>query len=79
MNTGLASLYVYSLAIDPANPATLYAGTYDSGIFKSGDAGATWTAVNTGLTDLHMGTPLAIDPAIRRRSMPPAAPGSGRR
>jgi len=35
MNTGLASLYVYSLAIDPANPATLYAGTYDSGISRA--------------------------------------------
>jgi uncharacterized protein (TIGR03437 family) len=63
MSTGLGSLFVYSLAIDPADPSTLYAGTNASGIFKSSDGGATWTAVNSGLTDLHMSTALAIDPA----------------
>jgi hypothetical protein len=28
---------------------TLYAGTYDDGVFRSTDGGAHWTAVNTGL------------------------------
>jgi hypothetical protein len=34
-NNGLASFYVYSVAIDPATPAILYAGTYGSGVFKT--------------------------------------------
>jgi len=37
------------LAIDPANPDTLYVGTYGAGIFKSADNGASWNAANAGL------------------------------
>ena len=39
---------VRSIAIDPKVPSTLYAGT-PAGVYKSTDAGATWTAVNEGL------------------------------
>ena len=42
---------VYALAIDPLTPTTLYAGTYGGGVFKSTDGGASWSAVNTGLTN----------------------------
>ncbi len=42
--------------------ATLYAGTDGGGVFKSTDAGATWTAMNTGLTRLTVFA-LAVDPA----------------
>lgn len=42
---------VQALAIDPANPAVLYAGgRFGGGVIKSTDAGASWTAVNTGIT-----------------------------
>jgi uncharacterized protein (TIGR03437 family) len=34
---------VYSLAADPRTPSTLYAGTGYAGVFKSTDAGATWS------------------------------------
>ncbi|NLS79170.1 MAG: hypothetical protein GXY76_18115 [Chloroflexi bacterium] len=40
---------VYSLAIDPAHPAVLYAGTIHDGAFRSTDGGAHWVALNTGL------------------------------
>lgn len=55
---------VYSLLIDPRNPATLYAGT-SHGVLKSTDGGSTWSGINTGLPP---GSPawvqvLAIDPA----------------
>ena len=41
---------VNALAIDPSNPATLYAGTERGGVFKSTNGGSSWTAVNSGLT-----------------------------
>ena len=53
---------INALAIDPATPSTLYAGTWGGGVFKSADGGASWSAVNTGLpaTDVYA---LVIDPA----------------
>jgi photosystem II stability/assembly factor-like uncharacterized protein len=51
---GLGSLGVGALAIDPANPATLYAGTESSGVFKSTDWGKTWMPSNTGLKSLSI-------------------------
>src|SRR5207249_11451133 len=47
-------IFIAALAIDPQAPATLYAGTYSTGVFKSTDAGVTWGAVNTGLTSLYV-------------------------
>ena len=52
---------VTALAINPTTPTTLYAGTQESGVFKSTDSGGTWAAANTGLTDLHIDA-LAINP-----------------
>jgi photosystem II stability/assembly factor-like uncharacterized protein len=51
---------IMALAIDPVNPATLYAGVYGSGVFKSTNAAGTWA--NTGLPDLYVRT-LAISPS----------------
>jgi photosystem II stability/assembly factor-like uncharacterized protein len=53
--------WIYALAVDPTTPTTLYAGTYGGGVFKSTDGGATWSAVNTGLTNKSVWA-LAIDP-----------------
>ncbi len=55
-----AGVNVHALAVDPLTPSTLFAGTW-SGIFKSTDAGLTWQAANTGLTDTIVYA-LAIDP-----------------
>jgi hypothetical protein len=52
---------ILALAIDPATPATLYAGT-GGGVFKSTNGGGNWSAVNTGLTAAGVSA-LAIDPA----------------
>jgi photosystem II stability/assembly factor-like uncharacterized protein len=56
---------VRAIAVDPANPATVYAGLDDgsavtSGLFRSIDGGATWT--NTNLTQGAVAL-LAIDPS----------------
>jgi photosystem II stability/assembly factor-like uncharacterized protein len=52
---------VTALAIDPATPATLYAGTYGGGVFKSTNGGGNWAAFNTGLTNKFVSA-LAINP-----------------
>ena len=59
-NAGLTIQVVQALAIDPTSPSTLYAGTQD-GIFKSTDAGATWTSTSSGLKGFFK--ELAIGPA----------------
>jgi hypothetical protein len=71
VNTGLPSgdlgPSVQALAIDPLTPSTLYAGgladpfSGTRGMFKSTDGGASWTAINTGLTTINVRM-LAIDP-----------------
>ena len=50
------------LAVDPLTSSTLYAGTNAGGAFKSTDAGANWTAVNTGLPANAEVSALAVDP-----------------
>lgn len=51
-----------NLAIDPAIPSSLYAGTSNQGVLKSTNGGQSWRAINTGLP--HSSTSiLAIDPA----------------
>ncbi|HYV42887.1 MAG TPA: hypothetical protein VEO02_13940, partial [Thermoanaerobaculia bacterium] len=52
---------VNALAMDPVTPATMYAGTAGAGVFKTLNAGGSWTAVTSGLTNLNVYA-LAIDP-----------------
>jgi photosystem II stability/assembly factor-like uncharacterized protein len=42
--SGLAGVNVLALAVDPARPGTVYAGT-TSGVFRSQDHGVTWAAL----------------------------------
>lgn len=51
-----------ALAIDPSNPATLYAAEYGGGVFKSINGGASWTASSSGLTNLGV-LALVVDPS----------------
>lgn len=48
VGTGLGNPLVRTLAVDPVNPQTVYAGTNGSGIFKSVNGGATWAASGSG-------------------------------
>jgi hypothetical protein len=52
----------YTSAIDAANDQVLYAGTLDGGVFKTTNGGASWNAVNTGITNANSVYALAIDP-----------------
>lgn len=56
---------VYALAVHPANPRILYAGTDVAGVFKSVDGGATWKPSSAGLAPPGQGVwirALVIDP-----------------
>jgi photosystem II stability/assembly factor-like uncharacterized protein len=60
-NTGPEGGIIYALAIDPQTPTTVYAGTYEGGVYKSTNGGGDWTSINTGLTGNYI-CALAIDP-----------------
>ena len=61
VNNGLTNGVVTSLAINPLQPTTLYAGTNGGGVFRSLNGGESWTAVNNGLTSLNVAA-LAVNP-----------------
>ena len=54
---------VRALALDPQTPATLWAGTEGSGLFKSTAGGASRSSVNIGLTKTHLKA-LAFPPGV---------------
>jgi photosystem II stability/assembly factor-like uncharacterized protein len=60
-NTGLAATDVLSLAVDPAHPGKIYAGTERNLTARSADGGATWTAM-APFRSLFGVTSLAVDP-----------------
>jgi hypothetical protein len=59
-SSGLDSLIVHALVIDPVTTSTLYAAT-SGGVYKSTNAGVDWDDVNTGLTNTNVRC-LVIDP-----------------
>jgi photosystem II stability/assembly factor-like uncharacterized protein len=62
MSEGLESLYVASIAVDPAEPLTLYAGRYaGNDVYRSTNGGASWEKVGQGLPAGSV-LGLAIDP-----------------
>jgi photosystem II stability/assembly factor-like uncharacterized protein len=53
------------VTVDPSNAHTLYAGTYGYGLFRSTDAGATWSEANAGMHSVGINA-IAIDPVLPR-------------
>lgn len=52
LGTGLPDAQVWSIALDensPVNSRTLYATSYNNGVYKSTDGGQHWVGVNNGL------------------------------
>jgi photosystem II stability/assembly factor-like uncharacterized protein len=60
--SGLPGQIVQALGIDFDNPATLYAGTQGSGVFKSIDGGATWHSINDTRLSNDFIFAIAVDP-----------------
>ena len=52
---------INALAIDPTNPSVLYAASAAGGLYRSSDAGASWTAI-PGL-QVPIVHSIAIDPS----------------
>jgi len=51
LSRGMSHSRVIAMAIDPAYPATVYAGMKGDAVFKSHDGGQRWTPMRTGLDD----------------------------
>jgi photosystem II stability/assembly factor-like uncharacterized protein len=60
-NTGLGSLFVNTLASDPKNVNTIYAGT-DGGAYVSFNGGQSWGQVNDGLLGATVVYSIVVDP-----------------
>lgn len=58
---GLLHLIVRALVIDPGSPSVLFAGTWEGGVYKSADGGASWSQMNAGLPNTYV-LSLALDP-----------------
>jgi len=61
---------VWSLAVDPADPQTLFAGTRPAAVYRSRDGGATWKRLDAPMaTECSIGqafvTRLMVDPVDR--------------
>jgi photosystem II stability/assembly factor-like uncharacterized protein len=70
----LSTLNHGSIAIDPSNPDTIYAGTGEyttssggDGLFRSLDAGATWSRIGTATQVGSNCSKVAVDPADSQR------------
>ena len=55
-----------SLALDPADPAVLYAGSAGGGVWKSTNSGRDWRVLDDLLPNLRIGA-IAVDPFDTRR------------
>ncbi len=53
-----------NITVDPRDASLVYAATQTGGVLRSRDGGATFTAINSGLTSLRMsrGNGVVIDP-----------------
>ncbi len=60
-NAGLGSLLVNTLAHDPKNANTIYAGT-DGGAYVSFDGGQSWGQINGGLLGANVVYSIVVDP-----------------
>jgi photosystem II stability/assembly factor-like uncharacterized protein len=51
LSRGMSHSRVIAMAVDPAYPATVYAGTKGDAVYKSHDGGQRWASMRTGLDD----------------------------
>jgi photosystem II stability/assembly factor-like uncharacterized protein len=64
-NGNLPSASLQGFAVDPRNPARIYAAIGGQGVYRSKDGGKRWTQLNRGMSGDLLGfetIPLAVDP-----------------
>lgn len=79
----LPSLAIGAIAIDPTNPNVIYAGTgegnraadtyYGAGLFKSSDAGVTWTQITGPLSTTEPKLPSFVNATFMRIEIDPTS------
>jgi hypothetical protein len=64
---GLCTFDVQTFVLDPVNPAVIYLGSCQLGLWKSTDCGTSWAKINTGMNgdqlDAGREWSMAIDPS----------------
>ena len=75
----LQGVHIQSLAFDPAEPDTLYAGSIGGGLFRSGNGGATWAAATRGTTDCVISTPSWVRPITGACALESATPAKNQK
>lgn len=66
LSKGMSHSRVISMAVDPAYPATVYAGTKGDAVFKSHDGGQVWRSMRSGIDDVTISSVVnqfVFDPA----------------
>ncbi len=66
LSQGMSHSRVISMALDPAYPATVYAGTKGDAVYKSYDGGQRWVSQRAGLDDVTISSvvnQIVFDPA----------------
>ncbi|TKS59109.1 MAG: hypothetical protein EWM72_02424 [Nitrospira sp.] len=69
LSKGMSHSRVIAMAIDPAYPATVYAGTKGDAVYKSHDGGQRWASMGSGLDDVTITSVVnqfLLDPADSR-------------
>src|SRR5213594_1250248 len=75
LSHGMSHSRVISMAIDPAYPATVYAGTKGDAVYKSYDGGQRWVSQRAGLDDVTISSVVnqfVFDPRDIDTRPPPA-------
>lgn len=62
---GLAQDQIYTVEIDPKNPNTVYAGTSGDGLYRSTNAGSSWSHRHTGISNTSVNTILVQPDATK--------------
>jgi photosystem II stability/assembly factor-like uncharacterized protein len=66
--TVLSGVGARCLALDPRDPGRVYAGTFDSGLYASADAGGSWHGDGEGLDDRRV-LSVAVSPSHREQGL----------
>ncbi|HJU04460.1 MAG TPA: hypothetical protein VJ692_04855 [Nitrospiraceae bacterium] len=70
LSKGMSHSRVIAMAVDPAYPATVYAGTKGDAVYKSHDGGQRWVSLRAGLDDVTITSVVnqfVFDPADSNR------------